>query len=74
MLMDTCLINFDNYEGIVALNCFNNHRNCSCSFFFFYKKKFQSDVQSEVHFVRSSIISIGQSVLVNKEVILSPGF
>ena len=52
MLMDMWSPKFDVYQGTVAPNCFKSHTN---------SQKVFSDVRSEIHFVRSNIVSNVQS-------------
>ena len=57
--MDTSLPAFDIYKGTVASSCFKNHNVNSMSQIF--SKKVMFDVRSEIHLIRSNIVSTGQS-------------
>ena len=71
MLIGMWLTKFDIYQSEVAPNCLISHTNFWCPDFF--QKEFLSDVRTEIHLIRSNIVSTGQSVQPLKIYILRLG-
>ena len=71
MLIGMWLTKFDIYQSEVAPNCLISHTNSWCPDFF--QKEFLADVRTEIHLIRSNIVSTGQSVQPLKIYILRLG-